>query len=363
MNFRRTILITIAATTLASPGPAAAAGVGGISVSPEQSSGESFRPVAFIDAATQPGASRVAGRLLVRNLEQRPLTVRVDAVDAVTASNLGYAYTVSSARARRHTRWIRLSQRRLTLPPRAETQVAVRIRPSAGARPGDYLSGISVETAGQRGRSSGSKPLAISASRRYVVGVQMRIPGPRRARLQLGTGAVKRFPAGPTFLVTARNSGNSMLKDVRGRLAVYRGGRRVAATPVGPGTLVTGTSARLQLLARRERPQAGTTYRIAARLRHDGRTVRYDEEVVFGKRQERTQDGYAPRAGGPERRGGGFPVALAIALGLAAVAAIAAALRRRRRTRARLARLEELERQLAAAQASRAEEESLTGPA
>ena len=193
--------------------------------------------------------------------------------------------------------------------------------------------------------------MAVSASRRYVVGVQMRTPGPRVARVGLSRGAVEGFPAGVTFLLTARNSGNVMLKDVRGRISVYRGERLIGTAPVGPGTLVTGTSARLQLLALKERPRAGTKYRMRARLHYRGRTARFDDEVVFGDGQERAQESYG-RSGRSGGEGGGISLPLAIALALAlAVALIAAATlagRRHQRTRARLVRLDVLERQLAA---------------
>jgi hypothetical protein len=277
------------------------------------------------------------------------LTVELDAVDALTASNIGYAYTVSGARARGRTRWIRLSAHRLVLAPGQRANVAVTAMPAPDAKPGDYLAGISVETVGQRHRPDAKTPVAVSTSERYVVGVQMRIPGSRVARLELSRGAVKGLPAGVTFLLTARNAGNAMLKDVHGRISVHRHGRRIATAPLGPGTFVTGTSARLQLPTPTERPKAGTRYRLRAHLDYNGRTVRYDKVVVFGEAQERTQESYGrPGRGGTDGRG--FPLAIALALALAAIAAIAAILltrRKRQQTRTRLARLDALEEQFA----------------
>jgi hypothetical protein len=156
------------------------------------------------------------------------------------------------------------------------------------------------------------------------------------------------MPAGVTFLVTARNSGNVMLKDVHGDISVHRLGRRIATASVGPGTFVTGTSAKLQLLAATERPRAGTKYRLTARLHYKGATARYDDTVVFGERQERAQESYGRPS--QSRDDGGIPLLLELALALAAIAVIAAivlGLRRQQRTRVRLARLDALEQQLA----------------
>jgi hypothetical protein len=346
MNFKTTIAAVLAATALGSPAGASAAGVGGITVRPEQRTGDAFMPVAFLNVTSKPGARRLAGRLLIRNVEPRPLTIELDAVDGLTASNLGYAYTVSGATAHRHTRWIRLSARRIVLAPGATAKIAITALPATNAKPGDYLAGISVETVGQRKAPDGKARLAISTSERYVVGVQMRIPGRRVARLGFTHAAVEAFPGGVTFLLTARNTGNVMLEDVRGQMAVYRGGRRIAEAQIGPGTFVTGTSARLQLLAAREHPHAGTKYRVRGRLHFKTGSARFDDEVVFGNRQERTRNSYVGPAAG-SGGGGGLPLALAVALALAAIAGTVLAVRKHRRTRARLARLDALELQLA----------------
>lgn len=348
MTLKTTIAALVAATALAAPAAASAAGVGGITVKPEQRTGTAFAPAAFLDVVPKRGVPTLAGRLLIRNLERRELTVELDAVDALTASNLGYAYTVSGVRARGRTGWIRLSVHRLVLAPGQKARVAVTALPATHARPGDYLAGISVEAVGQRHRPDGEARMAISRSERYVVGVQMRIPGPRSAQLELSRGAVKGMPAGVTFLVTARNSGNVMLKDVHGDISIYRRGRRIATASVGPGTFVTGTSAKLQLLAATERPRAGTKYRLKARLHYKGATARYDDTVVFGERQERAQESYGRPS--QSRGDGGVPLLLALALALAAIAVIAAIVlgrRRQQRTRVRLARLDALEQQLA----------------
>jgi hypothetical protein len=345
MNLKNVIAAVVAASALGSPATVIAAGAGGITVAPEQRTVAAFTPTAFLDVAAKRGVRGVVGRLVVRNLERRTLTVELDAVDALTASNLGYAYTVSAARRRGHTRWIRLSTRRVALAPGQTTSVPVMVRAPKNAKPGDYLSGISVETVGQRKRPDGEARMAVSSSQRYVVGVQIGIPGRRTPRLEFTRGAVEGFPAGPTFLLTARNSGNVMLRDVHGRISIYRGTRRIAAARVGPGTFVTRTSARLQVLAATERPDAGTTYRMTGRLHYEGRTARFDQEVTFGERQQQTQESYGRASAAKD---GGVPLPLAIALALAVVASTALIGGKHRRTRARLARLDVLEQELAA---------------
>jgi hypothetical protein len=346
MKVKTMVAAAVAAATVVSPTIASAAGVGGITVRPEQRTGDAFTPVAFLDLSSKPGARTIAGRLLIRNVEPRDLTVELDTVDALTASNLGSAYTVSGARARGHTRWLGLSARRIVLASGATAKVAITALPATSAKPGDYLAGISVETVGQRKAPKAKTRMAVSTSERYVVGVQMRIPGRRVPRLGFTRATVEGFPAGVTFLLGARNRGNVMLKGVHGQISVYRRGNRIATAEVGPGTFVTGTSARLRLLAATERPRAGTKYRLRAWLRYKGGIARFDDEVVFGKRQERARSGYVgPGATGSG--GAGVPLALAVAFALAAMAGILLALRKHRRTRARLARLDALEQQLA----------------
>jgi hypothetical protein len=180
---------------------------------------------------------------------------------------------------------------------------------------------VSIEATGQSNLTSAGANLAISNSQRYVIGLQSTVRGPRSPRLSLTSAAVVRRPAGLTFLVGARNSGNVLLKTVTGTVTVTSDGRTVKRERFGPGTFVTGTAIKLALLARTEQPRAGAEYRVRAVFRSAGGIVTLDRTVRFGTKDAKIQEAY----GGPKVQDGNSRL-LWVAAGLALVALLAAAL-------------------------------------
>jgi hypothetical protein len=115
------------------------------------------------------------------------------------------------------------------------------------------------------------------------------------------TGArVVRQPAGLSFVLLARNSGNVILKGVHGSVRVARAGRVVVSQRIEPGTFVSGTRIAYPLTAFGETPPQGTRYQVSARLRYPGGIARLDTTVTFGHRPAVVQEQYRarPHAGG-----------------------------------------------------------------
>jgi hypothetical protein len=175
------------------------------------------------------------------------------------------------------------------------TTLPISVQVPARAQPGDYLSGISVQTrAGRDTRKVGSN-VAISSVERYAVGLETMIPGARTPKIALTGASVERQPAGVTFLLRASNTGNVILQNVRGTVSVTRGGQQVASSNIGPGTFVTGTTLDYPIPAPRQGPSEGTVYRVQAVLSYPGGNATLDRTVTFGKQQAIEQQ----RFGGP----------------------------------------------------------------
>jgi hypothetical protein len=159
------------------------------------------------------------------------------------------------------------------------------------------------------------------------------------------TGAtVTREPAGLAFLVGARNTGNTILKNVRGSVYVTSEGRSVAAATIQPGTFVSGTSIDYPLRAQREEPTPGTAYRVRAKLSYPGGVSRLDTTVVFGHAAALTQQNYGGRKlpQAPPR----WPWGILLVAVLAALAGVPVLVRRRRRLPNADAALKRLDRSL-----------------
>jgi len=197
------------------------------------------------------------------------------------------------------------------------------------ARPGDYLAGVSLEALGQNAETA-THGVSIASTVRYAIGVEVTVAGRHSPAIRFTGAQLQRQPAGLTFLLRARNSGNVILQGVHGGALIRNGRHVVARAPLGPGTFVTGTSIAYPVPAFAEHPAEGTRYRITAVLRYAGGIARLDTTIVFGHRQAVIQQQYSRAQGG---HGGTawWKIALLVAGILYALATTALLLRRRSR--------------------------------
>jgi hypothetical protein len=339
-------IIAFAAATVAAA-PAAAAPAPPMTVALHQASG---LPISYFKLQARPGRQVSAGTLELRNRNGRPVTVLLDPIDAVTATTLGSAYDVRGLAIHGPARWTRLGSRGLVLPPHGAANVAVTVLPPSGARPGDYLSGIGVQAIARPQETKVRANVAISSTQRYAVGLELRLPGPRRPLIQLTRASIKRDPAGITFSIFGRNPGNVILQNVQGNALITQGRRVVARMAMGPGTFVTGTSIAYPIPTPQEKPRQGAIYRVRALLRYSGGVARLDTLVRFGRLDALRQQAF----GGPRApHEGGFPwLILAVVAVVLALAALLAALLWRRRVAGERSPLRTLDHALAAARTS-----------
>jgi hypothetical protein len=257
----------------------------------------STQPVlSYLRLQAEPGQEKQAGAIELRNMGATRLRVALTAVDGETLSTLGSGYAAPGSRAHRSTRWLRLGERVVTLAPQESAVVPVSVAVPVSASPGDYLSGVSIEALEQATKSTPRKGISIASVDRYVIGVEVSLPGPRRP-LILFTGAeVQRQPSALTFLLLARNPGNVILQNTHGRAVITDGRRTVASVALGPGTFVTGTSIVYPIPTPSEHPQQGAVFRVRAYLRYPGGIARLDSLVGFGRAAALSQQAY----GGPK---------------------------------------------------------------
>jgi hypothetical protein len=252
-------------------------------------------PISYFKLSARAGRQVEAGQIALVNNTSKPMRVVLDPVGAQTTSTLGSAYLLPGATAHGSTRWTRLSRRRVVLGPHAQATVAVTVAVSRSARPGDYLSGISIEVPERQFTATPAHRVAIVSTERYAIGLEVTLPGPRHPLLRFTGARVAREPAGISFLLQARNPGNVILQGVHGWARITRGSRLVARAPIGPGTFVTNTAIAFPVRALRETPSQGAVYHVAALMRYRGGVARLDQNVTFGHRAALAQQLY----GGP----------------------------------------------------------------
>ena len=271
--------------------------------------------LSYFKLQARPGHSEPAGAIELRNPTAERLGVLLTPVDGNTLSTLGSAYAPPGSRRHHATLWLRVGRRGVSLAPGRGVIVPVSVVVPRGARPGDYLSGVSIETLHQHVHSAAHKGLSIASVVRYAIGVEVSLPGPRHPLIRFTGAQLARQPAGVTFLLLARNSGNVILQGIQGYVRISRAGHRVLSRPIGPGTFVTATRIAYPLPAFSETPTEGTCYRISAWLRYAGRIARLHTPVCFGHHQAVIQQQY----GGPPVAAGGGTAWWKIALLVAAI--------------------------------------------
>ncbi|MGZ4325358.1 MAG: hypothetical protein ACXVHJ_25410 [Solirubrobacteraceae bacterium] len=298
----------------------------------------------YFQLSGSPGKIVRAGNLELVNPTSSRVSVRLDPVDAITTSTLGSAYSLANAGTHGPTTWLRVSQRNVVLAPHRSERVSVSLAVPISAVPGDYLTGVSVEALGQSQTTNVTRGLAIGEIDRYAIGVELQLPGARHPALTLTGATITREPRGLAFLVGASNPGNVILKNVHGWVRVTDGHRVVRVATIQPGTFVSGTRISYPLLAPREQPAPGASYRVRAALHFAGGTARLDTTVNFSHAAAVTQQNYGGRKL-PQSTPPWGSIALALA-GLLVLAGVLLLLRRRRRPLSRAAGIKLLERLL-----------------
>jgi hypothetical protein len=311
------LALAVTAALLCSANPALSAAQSGLVVVPRSSSQDGL---SYFKLQVGPGLAARAGEIELRNMGPTRLRAALAPVNGETLSTLGSGYSSLHSQTQRSTRWLRIGSSLAVLAPGASTTVPVSVLAPADARPGDYLSGVSVEALDQ-GTAAGRPRAGISIASvdRYVIGVEVQIDGPRHPLIRFTGAAVQRQPASLTFLLLASNPGNVILQNTRGRAWITQGQRTVASVALGPGTFVTGTSIAYPIPTPGEHPRQGAVYRVRAYLRYAGGTAWLDTPVRFGRAAALAQQAYGGPRASPSVRGpaSGLSAWLAALLGAA----------------------------------------------
>ncbi len=276
-----------------------------------------------------PGQTASAGTIVLRNPTSHQVTVHLDPVNGLTASTLGSAYGLRGTKTTGPADWVVVGQRTVVMGPNGTASVPVSVQVPSSAKPGDFLAGIGVQAVqGADTQTKGN--LGVSSIQRYAVGVETMLPGPRHPKINLTGVKLTREPAGVTFSILGRNSGNVILQNVHGSATVSDGDGTLTTRKLGPGTFVTGTSIAYPLLVPSLHPDEGATFKVQAVMKYKGGSAQINKTVTFGQIAAKRQQAY----GGPQvndgKGGSNWLLILLIVIGAAAVLAALETMRRRR---------------------------------
>lgn len=158
-----------------------------------------------------PGA-RETGTIIVKNLDNEPLTIRAYGVDA-TSSNQGTFALTNRTNTQRHIgKWVSFEQDTIEIGPYEEKNVPFTINIPKIATPGDYAGGIAVEGITHQEDNNGENTM-VNVAARLSTKLFIHVPGEKKHAFIWDNFYFE--PAGdenrPTFFLVFQNTGNTMI--------------------------------------------------------------------------------------------------------------------------------------------------------
>ena len=148
---------------------------------------------------------------LLRNSSAHTVSILVYPVEGLTGVTSGAVYSSRGSAMHGPGRWVTPALARVTLAPGSARRVAFTVRVPRGTQPGDHLAGIAFQNANPS-RSGGR--FSITQILRIVIGVEVIVPGPAAAQIQVEGASLG--PLGGTqraaVIVALRNGGRLLCR-------------------------------------------------------------------------------------------------------------------------------------------------------
>jgi len=190
-------------------------------------------------ALSQSGGTLRTVRALVKNIGQRPLRLRIYAVDGVQMVASGLAFSSRTTLPTGAGRWITVKPATLTLAPGEAERVRATVLIPQHATPGDHVSGVAFEDLRVQSTGAGSHVL-IDVHERRALAVVVRVPGAAAtAAVQIAGASLALQGTGSQAVVAVRNAG-ALLAHGAGTIEIMGGQATTGALPFTIGTLLPG---------------------------------------------------------------------------------------------------------------------------
>ena len=268
-----------------------------------------------------PGAV-LTDEALVINSGDLPVTLKLYAIDAVTAQNTGTAFAnegqESSGASRGVSRWLAPSVTEVPLEPGEEMVVPFTISVPADASPGHHVGGLIVEASANEEAlpsGEGEAQFGVNVVRRVGVAVVIDVPGPHVAGLEITDASLRQQDdQGATFVIAVHNTGNIMLQARGSAVLTDCNSNELASIPLKTDTILPGDATTFQIT--HPIRLADGCYLLNLLLNYDGKTARLEGveiEVKDGQpvvENDPEEGPLPPRVTeiAPAGEGGGFPI-------------------------------------------------------
>ena len=219
------------------PGTANAQGPVSFGIRPARSTTEAVPDRGYFTYTLEPGtqANDVA---VVLNGSSDPVNLMLYAAEGITAINGSVAFGGADDEGHGVRSWLSAGVSELTLAPGESRSVPFTISVPSDAPPGDHVAGWVVEGPPKTGGSDG---VELTVLERVGVAVVVRVPGPVREELILGTMCLNQETGSHYVEMTVGNAGN-VLTTAAGSLRIETEDQQqvLEDVPIELGSIVPG---------------------------------------------------------------------------------------------------------------------------
>lgn len=224
--------------------------------------------------------------VVLRNLSQRPIELRVAAVDAATGSYGGVSYGLPGAARERVGKWISFEQQTVRLGADAAARVSFTVAVPAGAVSGEHLGGITVwapssEETEESTRGAGQAGATLNIQTRRVIAVLVRVPGRAEPRLVV-TGVTPTARADGVYLEIGIENRGGALTKAKGTISLPSDGFQET---FALDTFVPGTATAYPIKWAQS-PRDGE-HQARVELRYGTRTALWEGTFTIGEEVEK----------------------------------------------------------------------------
>jgi len=267
-------------------GPAVSAQDAGISGTPasETSSAPRFALVAqdeqgtgrFSDLEVEPGQSREL-TVSVVNVGDVHASLRTYKVNALSSINGGFISDEESAEPVGSNAWVDYPTRSIELAPGTQEDITFSVTVPADAQPGQYISGLVVETADALVIDGGG---ALDQILGYAITVGILVPGEVIYEFELGDPVIGDSAGNRSVEMPFVNTGSYLVRPAGELVVTDAEGNDVLTTPVQMGSVYAGLSTLVEVILPEQ--MAGGDYTISLSLTDDasGATASIDSAEV-----------------------------------------------------------------------------------
>jgi hypothetical protein len=215
---------------------------------------------------SQPGQT-LHDSVVIANLGDAPIQLRVYPVDAITSQHSGVSYQTINDPHTGVSQWITLEKSEVEIPSKKQVTIGFSVTIPQNTISGQHVGGIAVEpkTVEQQVAKPTGSSIGVTTVTRALTAVQVNVGSDKdNLAFQIGGAQMSTVEGLPTLTLQLQNQGNVMVKPAGTVTMTDASGKTVLNQKLALDTLLPQSSISYPVQA--EPPSLPGTYKVAASL-------------------------------------------------------------------------------------------------